>query len=156
MRITGNVVLAGALCACVALLSACDGSAPGPQTAATAAPADKPLALIEIVARPAGEQPGTFARPAHPADPIELAIRTEGSTRAAELSAKMIALADGSTVGTQQLRLNAGNAAAPTLKFEPNGGWAPGRYLFEVTLDGKLAGSQELEIFPPDPTAPAP
>lgn len=156
MRITGKVVLACALCACVALLSACDGSAPGPQTAATAAPADKPLALIEIVARPAGEQLGTFARPAHPADPIELAIRTEGSTKAAELSAKMIALADGSTVGTQQLRLNAGNAAAPTLKFEPNETWATGRYLFEVSLDGKLAGSQELEIFPPETGAPAP
>jgi hypothetical protein len=155
MRITGNVVLASALCACVVLMSACDGPAPGPQAAATAAPADKPLALIEIVARPAGEQPGAFARPAHPVDVIELAIRTEGSTKAAELSAKMIALSDGSAVGTQQLRLNAGNAATPTLKFEPNGAWVTGRYLFEVSLDGKLAGSQELEIFPPDPAAPA-
>ncbi|PTA72717.1 hypothetical protein C9412_04475 [Stenotrophomonas sp. Nf1] len=67
----------------------------------------------------------------------------------------MIALADGSTAGVRKLRLNAGNAAAPKLVFEPGEPWRVGRYLFEVSLNGKLAGSQELEIFPAEPDAPA-
>lgn len=110
---------------------------------------------MEVVARPVDQSPGNSMRPAHPGDAIELSLKSQGSTRGADLSVKMIALADGSTAGVRKLRLNAGNAAAPKLVFEPGEPWRVGRYLFEVSLNGKLAGSQELEIFPAEPDAPA-
>lgn len=155
MKFSGKAVVLIAVLS-VASMAGCSPTPTGKQTGATEASTNTPLALVEVVARPAGEPGGGGARPTHPSDTVEIAIRTEGSTKGADLAVKMIALADGSTAGTRTLRLNAGNAATPKLQFKPEGGWATGRYLFEVTLDGKLAGSQELEIFPTDPAAPAP
>lgn len=156
MKLSGKAVVLMAVLSGGSVLAGCTPTPTGKQAGATEAPTDKPLALIEVVARPAGEPAGAFARPTHPGDTVEIAMRTEGSTKGADLAVKMIALADGSTAGTRTLRLNAGNTATPKLEFKPDGAWATGRYLFEVTLDGKLAGSQELEIFPADPAAPAP
>lgn len=67
----------------------------------------------------------------------------------------MIALAGGRTVRTDKVRLSAANAPVPSMYFEPSPEWTPGRYLFEVSLNGQLAGSQELEIFPEDVAEPA-
>lgn len=156
MKHTGKAVVLMAVFTGIASLTGCTPTPTGKQAGATEAPTDKALTLVEVVARPAGEAAGAFTRPTLPADTVEIAIRTEGSTKGADLAVKMIALADGSTAGTQKVRLNAGNSANPKLQFKPEGAWATGRYLFEVTLDGKLAGSQELEIFPADPAAPAP
>jgi len=156
MEFSGKAMLLMAVLSGGAVLAGCSPTPTGKQAGATEAPTDKPLVLIEVVARPAGEPAGAFTRPTHPNDTVEIAIRTEGSTKGADLAVKMIALADGTTAATRTLRLNAGNAATPKLEFNPEGAWATGRYLFEVTLDGKLAGSQELEIFPAEPAAPAP
>lgn len=156
MKLTGKWIATSALIIGLAGLAGCSPSATEPKAASNDAPADQSLELIEIIARPAGESATGVARPAHPADAVELAIRTKGTTKGADLAVKMIALADGSTVATDKLRLNAGNAAAPRFQFEPRGTWPTGRYLFEVMLDGKLAGSQELEVFPADDVAPSP
>jgi hypothetical protein len=147
MKRTRNVVLGVALVAAACSLAACNAPQTPPQAGGTTAARAAPLEVIEIIARPAGETQGSFSRPTSPSDAIVIAMRTKGSTREADLSVKMIALADGSVVENRQLKLNAGNSAAPSFQFKP----APaGRYLFEVSLDGKLAGSQELEVFPAD------
>jgi hypothetical protein len=113
------------------------------------------LEINEVVVRPAGETTNAAMRPTRPNDVVEVAIKTKGATSSAELSVKMIALANGEAVGQQNVRLNASNAAAPIVRFTPSPQWETGRYLFEVSLDGKLAGSQELEIFPAEVAGPA-
>lgn len=151
---TREVWTVAALCLGLALVGCSPsptGSAPHPASAESG----EELSLVEIVARPVDQSTNKVMRPAHPNDAIELALKSQGSTRGADLSVKMIALADGSTAGIRKLRLNAGNAAAPKLVFEPGEPWRIGRYLFEVSLNGKLAGSQELEIFPAEPDASA-
>lgn len=155
MKLTGKMVGAAVVLIGAAAIAGCTPSPSQPKAAAAATEAVQKFELIEIIARPAGEPAGAFTRPAHPADKLEIAIRTQGATKQADLAVKMIALADGTTVDTRTLRLNAGNSAAPQLTFEPSPQWSTGRYLFEVTVDGKLAGSQELEIFPSDIAAPA-
>lgn len=155
MKLTGKVVGSAVLFIGAVVLAGCGPAPSEPKGAAAATHADQELELVEIIARPAGEPAGAFARPTHPADKVEIAIRTKGTTKGTDLAVKMIALADGTAVDTRKVRLNAGNSAAPKLTFEPNPQWSTGRYLFEVTVDGKLAGSQELEIFPADIEAPA-
>lgn len=155
MKLTGKVVGSVVVLVAAAAIAGCSPSPNEPKAAATATQAKQKFELIEIIARPAGEPTGAFTRPAHPADKLEIAIRTQGATKQADLAVKMIALADGTTVDTRTLRLNSGNSAAPKFTFEPSPQWLTGRYLFEVTVDGKLAGSQELEIFPSDIAAPA-
>lgn len=154
MKLTGKVV--GSVVALIAtvIVVGCSPSSNAPKVATAATQAEQKFELIEIVARPTGEPAGAFTRPAHPADKVEIAIRTRGAAKDAELAIKMIALADGTTVDTRKVRLNAGNSGAPKLTFEPSPLWSTGRYLFEVTVDGKLAGSQELEIYPPDIATP--
>lgn len=153
MKFARKAVGFAVLLAGVAALWGCSPSPTEPKLASADSQAQQ-LELIEVIARPAGEVTGAFTRPTHPADSVEIAMRTRGTTKGADLSIRMIALADGSTVGTQKVRLNAGNSAAPMLTFAPNPQWSTGRYLFEVMLDGKLAGSQELEIFPAEVAAP--
>lgn len=153
MGMTKEVRMTAALCLGLVLVG-CNPSPADPSPRAASAATAEELSFIEVVARPVGQSPGNSMRPAHPGDTIELSLKSQGSTRGADLSVKMIALADGSTAGVRKLRLNAGNAAAPKLVFEPSESWQVGRYLFEVSLNGKLAGSQELEIFPVEPDAP--
>lgn len=129
-------------------LAGCGQSASGQRFSVGSKSAEEKLQIIEIVARRVTDQPGADMRPAFPADTVEIAIKTGGKTSGADLSVKMISLADGLAVGTRTLQLNAANAGTPRVRFEPVPAWAPGRYLFEVSLDGKLVGSQELEIFP--------
>lgn len=148
MKIKGKVVGLAVLLVGTAALAGCSPSPTEQKAAVTTTPTEQKLHLIEIIARPAGEPAGALTRPTHPTDAVEIAIRTSGTTKGADLAIKMIALADGGTVDTRKLRLNAGNSAAPKFQFEPSGMWPTGRYLFEATLDDKLAGSQELEIFP--------
>lgn len=125
------------------------GRSPSEQGFATTAKSlTQNLEIVEIVARQASSADAVPMRPTFPDDVIEIAIRTQGRTTGADLSVKMIALADGSAVGSRDVRLNATSAAAPRVQFAPSPAWKPGRYLFEVSLDGKLAGTQELEIFP--------
>jgi len=108
----------------------------------------KKLEIIEVVARPVGGSGDLSLRPAFPGDVVEIAIKSRGHTAAADLSVKMISLAEGVAVATRDVRLNATSAATPSVRFEPSPEWKPGRYLFEISLDGKLAGTQEIEIFP--------
>lgn len=154
MGMTREVRMAAMLCLGLTLVG-CGRSPADPVPPAASAATAEEFSFVEVVARPVGQSPGNATRPAHPDDAIELSLKSQGSTRGADLSVKMIALADGSTAGVRKLRLNAGNAAAPKLVFEPGEPWRVGRYLFEVSLNGKLAGSQELEIFPAEPDAPA-
>lgn len=145
----------GAALAGMLALPACNPSPSGQDFAARPRAAQDKLQVIEVVARPVVESSAAAMRPAFPKDVVDIAIKTQGGTAGADLSVKMIALADGSTVGTRTVRLNPANAAAPNVQFEPAPAWAPGRYLFEVSLDGKLAGSQEMEVFPAELAEPA-
>lgn len=152
---SGTAGVVSALIVGLLVLAGCSQTPPGQNFASGSKSTEEDLHIVEVVARPAGAQPDALARPSFPTDVVEIAIKTQGQTSGANLSVKMISLANGAAVGTRSLQLNASNAAAPSLRFEPAPEWAAGRYLFEVSLDGKLAGSQELEIFPAELAEPS-
>lgn len=132
------------------ILVACKGVSAGSQVAAPAARSTAKLRLIQIVARASGGSGGSIFSPVYPTDTVEIAMHTQGESRGAEVSVAMISLADGSTVATRKLQLSAGGSETPVVRFEPTDSWSAGHYLFEVSLDGALAGSQELQVFPVD------
>lgn len=155
MEFRGNAVPISAVLAVMLMLASCTQPPTGQDLAAKPQSAASKLEISEISARPAGETSGTAMRPAFPKDVVEIAIKTKGGTAGADLSVKMIALANGATVGVREVRLNPTNSASPSVRFEPTPVWAPGRYLFEVSLEGQLVGTQELEVFPADLAEPA-
>lgn len=142
-----QILLVAVSVASVLTLTAC-GRSPTERSLASTQSKEEKFEIVEIIARPANEEGLDEMRPTFPTDVIDIAIKTAGRTAGADLSVKMIALAEGGAMGQRDLRLNAASAAAPNVRFEPAPKWKPGRYLFEVSLDGKLAGSQELEVFP--------
>lgn len=142
------------LIACLALaLPACQPETPAetPETSGARQQAES-LAITEIIIAGPTPDPAAF-RPMTPDDPIQVTLRTTGRTEGADLLVKVFALANGTAVGNEAIRLDADSEPEQSIRFERETPWDPGRYLIEVTLDGKLAGHQELDIHP---EAPAP
>ncbi|MEQ4573444.1 MAG: hypothetical protein ABN502_00630 [Gammaproteobacteria bacterium] len=151
IRISG---VAMALCLGMVALVGCkpDASKDGKAETVPATQA-KALEVTEIQAGVADAAKDATMRPLYPKDDIEVTIRTAGKADGANLSVKLIALANGGVVGVQDVRLGASVASPQRVRFKPAPAWSTGRYLIEVTLDGKLAGHQELEIFPSEDPA---
>lgn len=150
----------GALLATLVAISACQRDLP--EEVATpkpvvVAPASQPLTVqdVQIGANPIEAQPLTTDKP------IQISISIKGSVlKASQLKAKLFNLRQGQVVGEQMRRI--GDMSAPSkidFNFENPKGWEPGRYLLELTLDGKLLKHQELDVFQPQdetskPTTP--
>lgn len=138
------------LAALLLLLPACQRNAPVQTTKAAAAKSDKPLAVVDIQAGKSIALVTAASPPQTPnlmSDPIIVAIHTEGTTAGADLAVKLFSLDRGVIAGMQTNHLNAASEPVQTFIFKPTPKWTPGRYLVEVTLDKKLAGHREVEIF---------
>lgn len=144
---TISAALAVGLSACQPQTTAGDDADPPPAQARS-----EPLSVREIVAGPAGEVEAL--RPVVAGDSVEVRLRTTGIADGAELQVKLIALADGSLVGDETIGLDASSGYEHAIGFARDIPWEPGRYLIEATLDGELAGHQELEIQPDDIASP--
>lgn len=107
---------------------------------------EKALEITEILVGPTSD-PTSFL-PMTPKDSINITIRTTGQAADAELLTKVFALANGATVGIKSVRLDNSSAGEQLIRLQNDAPWEPGRYLVEVTLNGKLSGHRELEIYP--------
>lgn len=117
---------------------------------AQAAGAAEPFGISEIsVSDGSGDSP----EPTNVDDPIVVIVRSTGRTQGADLEIKLFALANGAVAASRTLRLDGTSGAEQSVAFENAEPWEPGRYLVEVTLDGKLAGHRELDVVAGDPAA---
>lgn len=128
----------------VAALSACQPGKHSEISETTIKEQAEPLTIAEIIVGPTTD--ASSFQPMTPADPIQIFLRTTGNTEGANLLVEIFALADGSTVGSEAIHLDSASEPEQSIHFERNTPWEPGRYLIEVTLNGKLVGHRELEI----------
>ena len=127
-----------------ALASACQQGADS-----AAAPKQAAAAPLQIAAIHVG--PGAKDAPPAPQtaqQPVRVQIDTRGSSAGAQLQVKLIELKSGRQVGLVERRIVAAGPLATQLKLDPpSTRWNPGRYLIEISLDGKLAEQRDFDIF---------
>lgn len=81
-----------------------------------------------------------------PKDKIIASVLTRGVATDAPLSARLIAMTNGQVMGEQGHALTAAGPTTTNLEFPRSDSWPVGRYVVEVTLNGKLEGRQEIEV----------
>lgn len=140
----GCAVFAAALVACQPEVAGADG-----RESAGASSQNEPLHVTEITVGAADA--AETRRGVASGDAVEVRVGLSGHADNAELRVKVIALANGTVVGEEVFRPDASTGPELTARFTPESPFASGRYLIEVTLDGKLAGHRELEIQAQDP-----
>ncbi len=128
---------------------------------ATASAAPSPLQASAIVLGPGAQgDTGMNAPPPQPQDltkPIPVRIDLTGTRKAgARLHAKLIRLDDSRVVAEQTVALASDSAAPIRFEFSTQGPWQPGRYLFELTHEGKLLGQRDMDLAAMPQSAPAP
>lgn len=127
---------------------------------ATASAAPSPLQASAIVLGPGAQgDTGMNAPPPQPQDlakPIPVRIDLTGTRKAnASLHAKLIRLDDSRVVAEQTVPL-ASDSAPVRFELSTQGQWQPGRYLFELTHDGKLLGQSDMDLAAMPQSASAP
>ena len=146
------------LAACC-IAAGCNKNAGNSQSeAASAAPS--PLQASAIVLGPGAQgDTGMNAPPPQPQDlakPIPVRIDLTGTRKAnASLHAKLIRLDDSRVVAEQTVPL-ASDSAPVRFELSTQGQWQPGRYLFELTHDGKLLGQSDMDLAAMPQSASAP
>lgn len=106
-----------------------------------------PLEVQEIVVRAAGDDPAGAHRAPVAAAPLQLQVRSRGGQPGEVISARLIYLADSSRAHTQAVALPGGQQPW-TLRFPADAVADAGRYLLELTVEGRLMYSQEVDVAP--------
>jgi hypothetical protein len=80
-----------------------------------------------------------------PADAVHASLVTVGESEAAMLA---IAWRDasGAEIDADERAITASGPAVHTFTRQPEGGWAPGRYEVEVSVDGESAGVRSFDV----------
>lgn len=146
------------------LLAGCGGEptapAAGAEAASTAADAggagaepivQLPQGSLEAVALEVGVVLDADGRVAaatdrvRPADAVHASLVTVGESKAAMLA---IAWRDasGAEIDADERAITANGPAVHTFTRQPEGGWAPGRYEVEVSVDGESAGVRSFDV----------
>lgn len=118
-----------------------------PSPSATAASNNKPVPIVieEIIIGKAGTPSGT-PEPLTTEDDISVVLKTNGSSKTGELEVKLFDIGNGKQVDMRHERITADNAGTTELIFKSNGGWAPGRYMIEIKIDGKLSSQRDFDV----------
>lgn len=127
-------------------LGACQRQAPE-QNQATAA---QPLRVVEVrigAMRDGRPVPQTSDAP------ILANVALRGAAQGEVLKARLLDLRDGRQVGLVEHAMTRSDQIQ-SLRFDNAAGWPPGRYMLEVTLDGKLASQQDVDVMEPVSSAP--
>lgn len=117
------------------------------QTSATAA---EPLHVVEVrigAMRDGRPVPQTSDAP------ILASITLRGTAHGQVLKARLLDLRDGRQAGLVERAMTRSDQVQ-SLRFDNAAGWPPGRYMLEVTLDGKLASQQDVDVMGPANSAP--
>lgn len=82
-----------------------------------------------------------------PTDKLIASVSTKGQAVSVPVTAKLIAMANGQVVGEVSKSITTSIDATSNFEFSKQmPAWAIGRYLVEVSIDGKKAGQQEIEV----------
>lgn len=140
-----GVVVAAILLMC-SLSVACQKKQPEEKSASPVSP----LSVVEVRL---GTAENGMLKPQTADAPILASIKLQGAARGQVLRAKLLDLRDGQQVGVDE-RPIAQSEQVQSFRFENAQGWKPGRYMLEVTLDGKLASQQDVDVMGAE-TSPA-
>lgn len=143
---TGRIVaISLSMTLCVAI-SACDGSRQGASQAPPSAEA--PLSITEVRFIGLGDSADGYRNPQYADRPVRVQIRSKGQGKGEVLHAKLIELANGTPVGLREHAWRAHDETA-VMEFESESGMlTPGRYLLELTMQGKLVSHHNIDVFP--------
>lgn len=152
MKKIGWIVPAAWVCA--ALVAGCDRKAadvPPAAAPAAATQAKAPeLVLFALDVGTSANPDGTVVPLTQflPEETIVASLRTQGPAEAVPVTVKLIEMSNGQVVGEQKKDLTLSGAATTNLAFAKQGAghWALGRYVVEVSIAGKPAGRQEIEV----------
>jgi len=82
-----------------------------------------------------------------PDDKLIASINTKGNATTVPVTATLIAMADGRVLDAVDKRITTSVDATTNFEFSRRApAWAIGRYLVTVSIDGKKAGQQEIEV----------
>lgn len=129
------------------MTAACQPTTPA-HISAEAKQQDKALEIVEVLIGPASDS--ASLRPITLNDSIYVTVHTTGKSANAKMLVQVFALANGVVVGAKTIKLDTSSNSRQSFRFHNDSPWEPGRYLVEVTLDGKLASQSELEIYASD------
>lgn len=79
------------------------------------------------------------------ADKIIVSVKTDGTASNVGVDAKLT-YQDGQVAGSQSATLNTSGAETTNIEFSNTNPWPAGSYTVDVTVDGKPAGSQRIEV----------
>lgn len=78
-------------------------------------------------------------------DKIIVSVKTDGTASNVGVEAKLT-YQDGQVAGTQSATLNTSGPETTNIEFSNTNPWPAGKYTVDVTVDGKPAGSQQIEV----------
>lgn len=142
-RVEGTMKMISTLALAVAVMmvAACGKDVATPAQTGAGAP------MIREIHVGSGEGGGA-AQQLGPRSPVLVQVHGAGGdqTQLAAVEAKLIELKTGAVVGTATGSLHGGGDVL-ALKVPHDADLAPGRYLVEIRLDGRLAGSRDVDVF---------
>lgn len=157
MTIRTLSLLASSIALCMSL-AACEQQSTNQTTTASATvrTPSTPFKIENILIGKAVEVGQTPPKPQTPDDPIEVSVASVGTIQGAALMAKLIALKNGEQAAISTQSLTTDGPTTTAIVFKPDPVWEAGRYLVEVTVDGKLAGQRDVDVFemPSEETSP--
>jgi len=120
-----------------------------PANAPAPAPAPAPLTVGTISTGKAIGADKKVSDPASsfaPTDTLYVSIETTGAAAAPRTLAARWTYGDGQVVKEDSQSIQPSGPATHEFHVANAGGWSPGKYKVEITLDGQPAGERELEV----------
>jgi len=121
---------------------------PAPAPAPEPAPAPAALSVTSVTLGTAAGPDKKIAAPTNafkPGDKIIASVATDGTATNQEVSAKLV-YQDGQTAGESKQTLNTTGAETTNFEFTKASPWPAGKYKVEVTANGAVANTTELEV----------
>ena len=112
------------------------------------APAPAALSVTSVTLGTAAGADKKIAAPTtsfKPGDKIVASVATDGTASNAEVAAKLV-YQDGQTAGEQKQTLNTTGAETTNFEFAKASPWPAGKYKVEITANGAVANTTELEV----------
>lgn len=112
------------------------------------APAPAALSVVSVTLGTAAGPDKKIAAPTtsfKPTDKIVASVATDGTASNAEVAAKLV-YQDGQTAGEEKQTLNTTGAETTNFQFAKASPWPAGKYKVEITANGAVANTTELEV----------
>jgi len=120
--------------------------APGTASAASGTMASQFTVRSITVGNAASADRSVIARPGVSGiDPIIVSVRTDGAASNVNIGARLT-YQDGQVAGEESRVLNTSGSEITNFEFRDANHWPKGRYTIDVTVDGKPAGTQQIEV----------